>query len=59
MNKAKNPKALIAEYEWLRQYDKSLELEANLVDARLVEIERDLPDDYTFIDDPPELNERR
>ena len=59
MDNVKKQNALVAEYEWLRQYNKALDLEANLVDARLVEIERVLPDDYTFADDPPGLDERR
>ncbi|MBU4271712.1 MAG: hypothetical protein KKA28_07625 [Planctomycetes bacterium] len=50
---AENEKTLIAEYEWLRQLAKVLDGQSNFVDARLVEIERQLPDSYTFLDDPP------
>ena len=45
---AKNEKALIAEYEWLRKLAQTLDSQINLVDARLIEIERQLPDSYAF-----------
>jgi len=42
---------LIAEYERLRKLMHELDVQAASVDERLVEIERQLPDDYP--DDPP------
>ena len=39
-------KKLIAEYERLRRIAHSLDVQSNTVDARLVEIERQLPDHY-------------
>lgn len=46
-------RSLIAEYEWLRQQAKALDRQANQIDARLIEIERQLPTNYNFPDDPP------
>lgn len=46
-------KALIAEYEWLRRKAHELHVQAEYVDRRLVEIERQLPDEYVFPGDPP------
>ena len=43
---------LIAEYERLRRLAHELDVQANTVDARLVEIESQLPDRYTFPGDP-------
>ena len=37
---------LIAEYERLRKLLHELDVQANTVDGRLVEIERELPEDY-------------
>jgi len=48
-----NEDALIAEYESLRRLAHELDVEANAVDARLIEIEEQLPDHYTFPGDPP------
>lgn len=59
MDNIQKQNALVAEYEWLRQFDKALDRQSNQVDARLIEIERALPDNYTFTDDPPGLDERR
>ena len=56
---SKNEKALIAEYEWLRQFGKVLDGQSNSVDARLVEIERQLPDDYTFPGDMSRVMDER
>ena len=50
---AENENSLIAEYEWLRQLAKVLDGQSHFVDARLIEIERQLPDGYTFPGDPP------
>lgn len=44
---------LIAEYEGLRKLAHELQVQANTVDARLVEIERQLPDHYNYPGDPP------
>ena len=49
-DKAKLEKT-IAEYERLKKFLRDLDAKANTVDARLVEIERELPEDYP--DDPP------
>lgn len=46
-------KDLIAEYERLRRVHHSLWVQLNTVDSRLVEIERQLPDEYTLPGDPP------
>lgn len=43
----------IAEYERLRKFLRDLDAKANTVDARLVEIEDELPDHYTYPGDPP------
>ena len=50
---AKNEEELIAEYERLRRLAHELDVEANAVDARLIEIEDQLPDEYTYPGDPP------
>jgi len=44
---------LIAEYERLRRKAHELDVQSNTVDARLVEIEKQLPDHYRFPGDPP------
>jgi hypothetical protein len=44
---------LIAEYERLRWRADDLQAQADTVDARLIEIERQLPDDYNYPGDPP------
>ena len=44
---------LIAEYERLRRLADELQVQANTVDARLIEIEHQLPDDYNYSGDPP------
>lgn len=46
-NKTRLPQ-LIAEYERLRKLSHELDVQANIVDQRLNEIERLLPDQYTF-----------
>ena len=46
-------KALIAEYDRLRRLAHELDVQAETVDARLIEIERQLPDQYTYSSDPP------
>ncbi len=49
--------ALIAEYERLRRKAHELHVQAEYVDRRLVEIERQLPDDYRYSGDlPPKEN---
>jgi len=53
MNKKKDEKALIAEYERLRRRAHELDVETQTVDRRLTEIEKELPDRYTFPGDPP------
>ena len=45
-------KTLIAEYEKLRRLAHELDVQSNTVDARLVEIEGQLPDNYEFSGDP-------
>ena len=45
--------ALIAEYERLRRLAHELDVQSETVDARLVEIEKQLPDRYTFPGDTP------
>lgn len=45
--------ALIAEYERLRWLAHELEVQAECVDRRLIELEGQLPDRYTFPGDPP------
>lgn len=50
---AKNEAELIAEYERLRRRSHELTVQLDTVDARLVEIERQLPDTYP-VDPPPE-----
>lgn len=47
-------KNLIAEYERLRKVMHELTVRMNVVDARLIEIEKDLPDDYLYPGDPTE-----
>ncbi len=44
---------LIAEYARLRRLAHKLEVQSGAVDARLIEIERQLPDRYTFPGNPP------
>ena len=44
---------LIAEYERLRHEADELNQRSEQVDARLVELERLLPDHYVFPGDPP------
>ena len=46
-------KTLIAEYEHLRRLAHELDVQAETVDRRLIEIEKLLPDHYTFPGDPP------
>ena len=43
---------LIAEYQRLRRLAHELDVQAETVDARLVEIEKQLPDRYRFPGDP-------
>lgn len=45
--------ALIAEYERFRRLAHELDVQSEMVDARLIEIENQLPDHYTFPGDPP------
>jgi len=45
--------ALIREYERLRRKAHELHVQAEWVDRRLTEIEKQLPDRYTFSGDPP------
>ena len=45
--------SLIAEYERLRRRAHELDVETETVDRRLTEIEKELPDRYTFPGDPP------
>lgn len=45
--------ALIAQYERLRQEADQLQERSEQVDARLVQLERLLPDTYTYPGDPP------
>lgn len=47
-------KDLIAEYERLRRVMHELTVRMNAVDARLIEIEKELPDDYQYPGDPTE-----
>ena len=44
--------ALIAEYGRLLRWFRRLAVEADAVDRRLTEIERQLPDSYIQLDDP-------
>lgn len=44
---------LIAEYEALRRRERELIEQLNAADARLIEIEDKLPDEYTFPGDQP------
>jgi prefoldin subunit 5 len=44
---------IIAEYERLRRLLRDLDAQAGEVDGRLVEIERQLPDEYVCPDDSP------
>ncbi len=46
-----------AEYETLRRRAHELDVEANAVDAGLIEIEKQLPDDYRYPGDPTEGDE--
>ena len=45
---------LTAEYERLRKLLHELDVQAATVDGRLVEIERESPDDYVHPDDGPQ-----
>ena len=45
--------ALIQEYEKLRRKARELDVQVECVDRRLLEIERQLPDWYTFPGDLP------
>ncbi len=47
-------KNLVAEYEQLRKVMRKLTVRMNAVDARLIEIEKELPDDYQYPGDPTE-----
>lgn len=47
-----NEESLIAEYERLRQREGELVEELNTVDVRLIEIEEQLPDFYSYPGDP-------
>ena len=44
---------LIIEYEQLRRLLEVLDSQVNVIDARLIEIEKQLPDSYVFPGDPP------
>jgi hypothetical protein len=44
---------LIVEYEQLRWLLEVLDSQVNVIDARLIEIENELPDSYVFPGDPP------
>jgi hypothetical protein len=44
---------LIGEYEQLRWLLEVLDSQVNVIDARLIEIEQQLPDSYVFPGDPP------
>ncbi len=44
---------LIVEYEQLRWLLGVLDSQANIIDARLIKIEQQLPDSYVFPGDPP------
>ena len=50
---ANDNKALIAKYERLRRLERELIGQINAVDAQLIEIESQLPDEYTYPGDPP------
>jgi hypothetical protein len=52
-SKREKTRSLIFEYEWLRQQAKVLDWQASQLDARLIEIEKHLPANYQFPDDPP------
>ncbi len=47
-----NDTALIAEYECLRREEYHLNARSEQIDARLIELERILPDSYTYPGDP-------
>jgi len=49
----------IAEYERLRKFLRDLDAKAEQTDARLVEMERELPDDYACPDDPPQIERQQ
>ena len=59
MSKEKNRDALVVEYEWLRHFGRELDMQADLVNARLVNIERRLADDDELPGDLSEVDERR
>jgi len=44
---------LIAEYEWLRRMMGHLEMQTEQIDRQLIELEKRLPESYTFPGDPP------
>lgn len=50
---AKSEEELIAEYERLRKRLHELNVQAEYIDRRLVQIERQLPDRYSFPEDTP------
>ncbi len=50
---ANNEAALIAEYERLRRELDELNVRTEWIDARLVELEKLLPDHYVYLGDPP------
>ncbi|MBN1588077.1 MAG: hypothetical protein JW888_01020 [Pirellulales bacterium] len=50
---AKSEEELIAEYERLRKRLHELDVQAEYIEGRLVQIERQLPDRYVFPDDAP------
>ena len=58
MNREERAK-LIREYERLRKLAHELDVQSNTVDQRLIEIERLLPDRYSFPGDvfPPDADE--
>jgi len=45
---SKSAAALIADYEWLRRVLAYLEMQSELLDRRLVELERLLPEGYVY-----------
>lgn len=51
MNDKERLEKTIAEYERLRRFLKKLDEQAGEVDGQLVEIERELPDDYVCPED--------
>jgi hypothetical protein len=51
--RSEKQRELIVEYEWLREWARQLDVQAEHVDRRLIEMERHLPDRYTFPGDLP------